>query len=139
LSSRPDFFEQFAAIKRAITTLAGESYAELKLGTAQAKFLRHIGKNSSISQAELARATDTDAALTGRVLQTLRDRGYVKRTRSALDRREYVLELTPSGRKAQAEVERARARLFARVMASLDEKDLKDFDRIAKKILAVLE
>jgi hypothetical protein len=46
-----------------------------------------------ISQADLARATDTDPRLTGRALETLLLRGWVRRKRSKEDRREYILEL----------------------------------------------
>ena len=61
-------------------------------------------------------------------------RGLVRRTRSKQDRREYVLELGASGQRTRRRVEEARARFAARVTAVLDEDDLKDFDRIAKKI-----
>jgi DNA-binding MarR family transcriptional regulator len=66
------------------------------------------------------------------------ERDLVRRERSDEDRREYVLELGPAGRRAQERVEKLRAQLAARVVAPLDERDLEDFDRIAKKILAAL-
>jgi DNA-binding MarR family transcriptional regulator len=72
----------------------------------------------------------------GRALGPLLERGLVRRERSDEDRREYVLELAPAGKRARARIEKVRARLHARVVAPLDERDLDDFDRIAKKILA---
>jgi hypothetical protein len=43
-----------------------QAYATLELGSTQARFLKHIGQHSRISQAELARLTETDPTLTGR-------------------------------------------------------------------------
>ena len=134
-----EFIDTFGAVKRRITAVAAQAYARVELGATQAKFLRHIGQKSRISQAELARATETDPTLTGRVLQTLVERGLVRRERSDEDRREYVLELGAAGKRARERVEKLRGELAARVVAALDERDLDDFDRIARKILAALE
>jgi DNA-binding MarR family transcriptional regulator len=130
------FLETFAAVKRCVTSVAMQAYATLEMGSTQARFIRQIGQASRISQAELARATGTDPTLTGRVLQALIERGLVRRQRSDEDRREYVLELSAAGRRAQARVEKLRTQLAARVVATLDERDLEDFERVAGKILA---
>jgi DNA-binding MarR family transcriptional regulator len=128
------FIETFGALWRCLMSLSDETYAAEKLWSTQARFLRYIGQHSGISQAELARATDTVPTLTGRLLQTLLQRGLVRRTRSKEDRREYVLELSASGQRTRRRVVKARARFAARVVAELDERDLQDFDRIAKKL-----
>jgi DNA-binding MarR family transcriptional regulator len=131
-----EFWDYFSAVMRAVRAVASDAYAELKVGSAQAKFLRHIGKNSRISQADLARATDTAPTLTGRAIEPLVQRGWVRRKRSEDDRREYVLELTAAGQRTRARVEEAREEIIAKVGAVLDARDLEDFERIAKKILA---
>jgi DNA-binding MarR family transcriptional regulator len=133
-----EFIDTFAALRRCITAHAAQAYAAVGLGSTQAKFLRHIGRQGPISQAELARATGTDPTLTGRILQTLMERGLVTRQRSEEDRREYVLELDAEGRKVRSRVEKLRDQLAARVVAALDDRDLEDFDRISGKILAAL-
>lgn len=130
------FFERFTGMWRVLRGVVEAAYAELGVGTTQAKFLRHIGKNSRISQADLARATDTAPTLTGRALETLIERGWVRRKRSEEDRRQYLLELTPAGQRLRARVEEAREGISQRIATALDEQDVKDFDRIAKKILA---
>ena len=134
-----EFIDTFGAVKRRITALAAQAYATVELGSMQAKLLRHIGRTSPISQAELARATESDPSLTGRALQTLIERGLVSRERSEEDRREYVLELTPAGRRVRDRVLTLRAGLAARIVGALDQRDLDDFDRIAEKILAALD
>ncbi len=58
----------------------------------------------------------TDPALTGRALETLIERGWVRRERSEEDRR--------------------RLELAERVVAVLDERDLEDFARAAHKMIA---
>jgi DNA-binding MarR family transcriptional regulator len=130
-----EFIETLAALWRCLHRVSDETYAAEKLWSTQAWFLRYIGQNRGISQAELARATDTAPTLTGRLLQTLLERGLVRRTRSHEDRREYVLELSPNGQRTRRRVVRARARFAARVVGALDERDLREFDRIAQKLL----
>jgi DNA-binding MarR family transcriptional regulator len=134
-----EFYERLGAVMRCLRSVAAQAYATFEVGTAQAKFLRHIGRHSTLSQADLARATDTAPTLTGRALETLVERGWVRRKRSVEDRRQYVLELTASGQRARARVERAREGIIERIATVLDEKDVEDFDRIAKKILAAFE
>lgn len=136
---RGEFLESLSALSRCLRSVAAQTYATFEVGSTQAKFLRYIGRHSRISQADLARATATDPALTGRALETLVGRGWVRRTRSEEDRRQYVLELAASGQRARKRVEQARERIAARIATVLDERDIEDFDRIAKKILAAFE
>jgi DNA-binding MarR family transcriptional regulator len=132
-----EFFERLSEVTRCLRTVAAQAYAELEVGSAQAKFLRHIAKNSRISQADLARATASAPTLTGRALETLVERGWVRRTRSAEDRRQYLLELTAAGERARERVEAAREKIIARIEVVLDKRDVDDLDRIAEKILTV--
>lgn len=134
-----DFLDRLAELTRALRAVAAESYASFEVGSTQARFLRQIGRSKGISQAELARATQTDPALTGRALETLVDRGWVRRRRSEADRRQYVLELSAAGERTRKRVEDARAAVAERIVGELDDRDLDDFERIAKKLLAVFE
>lgn len=131
-----EFVESVGALARSLRSVAMQEYATLELGATQAKFLRYIGRHSAISQAELARATQTDPALTGRALETLVERGWVRRARSEEDRRQYLLELSPAGQRVRKRVEDARLRAAERVVAALDESDLEDFERVARKLIA---
>jgi DNA-binding MarR family transcriptional regulator len=133
------FIDTFGAVRRRIAAIAAQAYAAIDLGPMQAKLLRHIGRHPPISQAELARVTDSDPALAGRVLGALIERGLVARERSEEDRREYVVELTAAGRRVSDRIEKLRGELAARIVAALDQRDLDDFDRIARKILESIE
>jgi len=134
-----DFFERLGVLHRCLRTAADQAYATVDVGSAQAKFLRHIGRASGISQADLARATETAPTLTGRALETLVERGWVRRKRSEEDRRQYVLELTAAGQRARARVEEVREGVLRRITAAVDEKDIEDFDRVSRKIRAALD
>jgi DNA-binding MarR family transcriptional regulator len=131
-----EFYERFAAVLRCIRGVTGEAFAAIDIGSTQAKFLRHMGDSSHISQAQLARATDTAPTLTGRVLDSLVERGWVRRKRSSEDRRQYVLELTASGKRMRERVDAVRSGVIQSLARVLDEKDAEDFERIAAKILA---
>ena len=132
------FLETVSALSSCLRGTAAQAYAELEVGSTQAKFLRHIAQNSRISQAELARATGTDPALAGRALETLIERGWVRRRRSKEDRRENLLELSALGERTRKKAEEARARVAAQVMAALSDRDVEDFERITKKVIAAL-
>jgi DNA-binding MarR family transcriptional regulator len=134
-----DLFERLSAVTRRLRSVAAEAYSDFEVGTAQAKLLRHIGRADRISQADLARATQTAPTLTGRALETLVERGWVRKKRNEDDRRELVVELTASGQRTRARVEAAREVIIARIAAALDDRDVRDFERIAKKILAALD
>ena len=134
-----DFYDRMSDVLRHVRAVAEEAYASLEIGSAQAKLLRQIGKTGRVSQADLARATRTAPTLTGRALEPLVERGWVRRKRSEEDRREYVVELTASGQRARERVEKAREAIIARIGRVLDDRDIEDFDRIADKVLSALE
>jgi DNA-binding MarR family transcriptional regulator len=129
------FIDRFSTLRRRMAGAIDEVYGPLGVGSTQAKLLRAIGQHQPMSQADLARATLTDPALTGRTLRTLLDRGWVRRRRSRDDRRAFSLELTPDGEELWKRVQKARAAIAARVERSLDASDLAAFDRIVQKLL----
>ena len=139
-SRKPDnFLETCGALSRCLRSVTAQAYVTFEVGSTQAKFLRHIDSHTRISQADLARATQTDPTLTGRVLATLVERGWVRRERSEEDRRQYVLELSTSGRRAYKRVQEAREQVSRRIGTVLDRRDLEDFERVASKVLVALQ
>ena len=133
-----EFMETFGAVTRKVRALAAERYAALGVGSTQGKFLRYIARHAPISQAELARGTVTDPTLTGRALEPLIKKGWVRRERSATDKRQYVVELTPTGARVCKQVDAARDIIAQRLVEALDARDIEDFTRIAEKILSAL-
>jgi DNA-binding MarR family transcriptional regulator len=134
-----EFMDSLSLLRRRLMALAAEAYATAGMTRTAGRFVRHLGGHARLSQAELARATDTDPALTGRTLQLLIDAGLVRRERSKEDRRQLLVQLTAAGRRAGARLAKARVRLARRIAAVLDERDLRDFERIVHKILAAID
>jgi len=132
-----EFIEQFASLRKALTALAAEAYTAAGVGTMQAQLLRYIGAHPRCSQAELARATDSDPTLVGRALQSLVERDWVRRARSESDKRAYLLSLGPAGRRACATVASQRDALALRITRALSQRDLDDFARITTKLLGL--
>jgi DNA-binding MarR family transcriptional regulator len=132
------FAENMSTVKRVLRQASAEAYGDFALGDTQMKILRYVAANPRASQADLARATETDPALLGRALKGMLDRGVLKRSRSKEDRRAYLIELGPSGAALATRVEAASARLVQRILAPFDARDLADFDRLTKKLVAAL-
>lgn len=132
------FIDTFSQLRRRLTGVVDEAHAPLGIGTTQAKLLREIGAGGVVSQADLARRTATDPALTGRALRTLLDRGLVQRRRSKEDARAFSLVLTAAGQALLVDVLAAREALAARFDACLTERDLVAFERIAAKLLSIV-
>lgn len=134
-----EFLDTYGKLRRSLSAYAAREYAQIELGSTQVRFLKQISRSPGISQADLARATETDPALTGRALQTLLERGWVRRVRSATDKRAYVLQLGASGKRVMTRVEALRSRFAEELTAPLDERDREDFRRIVDKIISAIE
>jgi DNA-binding MarR family transcriptional regulator len=139
VSEVSEFFERYRILHRRISGVAEKAYAAIDVGKLQASFLRYIGEHDRSSQAELARLTETAPTLTGRTVDTLIEHGWVRRQRSTEDRREYMLELTASGKRMRDRCVQTRDAVIKRIDRLLDDRDVEDFDRVATKILAGLD
>jgi MarR family transcriptional regulator, transcriptional regulator for hemolysin len=128
----------FSTLQRARGWTDKQMYASLDLGPAKARLLEYIAVHDGTSQTELARATDTDKALTGRSVEAFLENGWVRRQRSREDGRAYILSLSPSGRKIVKQFETIRGQILERVTKTLDTRDVEDFCRIVKKLLETM-
>jgi DNA-binding MarR family transcriptional regulator len=129
----------FFALKRASGWTNKQSYAPLDMSPTQVRLIEYISGNDGVSQTELARATDTDKALTGRLLQSLIERGWLRRGRSDEDARAYVVRLSPAGHDLMTHLEGIRAEVLDRLAQTLDPCDVTDFQRIVKKLLDTMQ
>jgi DNA-binding MarR family transcriptional regulator len=106
----------------------------LELSSTQARLLLYTAEHNGISQAQLATATNTDKALTGRVIEGLIERGWLKRSRSSQDARAYVLSITAPGRKFTTQLREIASGITERLSQALDDRDVEDLRRIAAKL-----
>jgi DNA-binding MarR family transcriptional regulator len=130
-----ELFELFTALKRATGWTNKQTYSHLELSRTQGQLLLYIAEHDGVSQTELAKATGNDKALTGRVLQPLIERGWLRRDRSDVDARAYILHLAPAGRKVIKHLDGIRDEVLERVSRTLDPRDVTDFRRIVSKLL----
>lgn len=74
--------------------------------------LAHLASDTGITATDLGQRLDLDAGYLSRLLRSLKDRGLVHATRSTVDARQSLLQLSPAGRAAMAPLdERARAEI----------------------------
>lgn len=83
--------------------------ARFDITLAQYSVLTVVGANPGINQLAVASALTIERAGLGRLIERLEARNLLKRLPSTVDRRSYVLHLTPEGRKSLA---RMRATVF---------------------------
>lgn len=133
------FLATFAATKRIVSLVATRSMAPLGLGRAQVALLRELGRSEPATQCALAHATMLDPSATARSLTMLSRRGWIRRRRGELDRRESHVELTARGRRLAARVE-AHYAIVAEVLGvRLDNRDIADLERICAKLSPLTE
>lgn len=86
----------------------------------QAMLLGHLrDRQGSMPQQELCEWMWVDPNSCVLLLNELEDLGYVARRRDSADRRRHVVELTPEGREALEQADRARDSLEDEILASL--------------------
>jgi DNA-binding MarR family transcriptional regulator len=84
-----------------------ETFADLDLTQKQVTVLWLVGDHPDIAQSGLAQHMRMDRATTMAIVNRLQARGYLKRGKSASDRRKQTLNLTEKGREMLATAQRA--------------------------------
>jgi DNA-binding MarR family transcriptional regulator len=101
---------------------------------AQARVLYTVAALGTPDVSQLADALQLDLAYTSRTLGTLEDAKLVRRSTSRGDRRRRIVQLTASGRRTLAELERRSNARMLRLVEHLDELEvtelLESMDRI---------
>src|SRR5688572_26767574 len=86
--------------------LLNRGLLESEFSLVEARILYELAHRQSDTAADLADFLALDPGYLSRLLASLGKRGLVNRKPSAKDRRAAILELTPSGRQAFAELDR---------------------------------
>lgn len=133
------FLETFVETKRVVSLIATRLTAPLGLGRAQLALLRELGRSAPATQGALAQATALDPSATARSLAMLSNRGWIRRRRGELDRRESYVELTANGRRLSARVEAHYAAVAEVLGGPLNERDVADLARICAKLAPLAE
>jgi DNA-binding MarR family transcriptional regulator len=93
------------AAEHAVEVMDGELVA-LGLHSRHAAILA-LAEDHTLNQNMIAEATQTHPNAVTALIDTLEERGLAKREQNPANRREYLVRLTPNGRKVLRQVERA--------------------------------
>ncbi|MGV3624123.1 MAG: MarR family winged helix-turn-helix transcriptional regulator [Archangium sp.] len=129
------FVKNLAELKRASRAVTAGASEELGLNDTQVKVLRHVAASGAMSQAELARATEVDAALLGRALKPMLKARQLVRVADEEDARAYVIQLGPAGKSLVTASGKMIEKLAKEFTAPLSARDLADFERIVRKLV----
>lgn len=120
----------FGKIRRRLNLIATQALKPLGIGPKQALLLRALQEaKGALSLSEMAESTLTDPAATGRAIESLLKKGWVKQTDDPDDKRRWLVSLTKEGRKITGEVEaiyRVVAKEFCRPLSGKQKESLKE-------------
>lgn len=94
-------------ISRGARRAFDEKVQAIGLNRTQWHVLAELIRNPSLTQSEIARRLELEAATIGLAVSALERRGYVRRVRGVRDRRSWRLELTPAIETILPDVRRA--------------------------------
>lgn len=89
--------------------IAGEALEPLGINAHEAAVLRDIGGQAPQSQNEIARRMGVDRTTMVSLIDSLEEKGLVRRRQDPADRRRNVVELTDAGRSVAGKADEARA------------------------------
>lgn len=126
-------------LRRAHATVFADFEAavgEIGVTSGQFGLLTLIDAHPGITQLELSRAVGLEKSAVNPAIERLERRGFVRRSRSATDRRTLCLELTREGESALTELDAIVARHDAKVGAGLTEEERRTLLRLLRKLAA---
>jgi DNA-binding MarR family transcriptional regulator len=91
------------------------------VSVAEAHALLELSRHAPLVQRDLAAWLRLEKSTVSRLVAQLEQRGWLLRERSAADKRELLLSLTPDGQRIAAELAEARRARFERLLAAIPE------------------
>lgn len=129
--------ERLRAFNRFFTERIGaldDQHEGLDVTLGESRLLFTIRELESAHPGAVADRLELDLAYTSRLLGRLEDRRMIKRSVSATDRRQRVVELTAGGRRLLATIER---RSNARVLDLVDHLDARELDELTSAMSTI--
>jgi DNA-binding MarR family transcriptional regulator len=135
-SPRHELFEMIGLLARRRHQGAERSYASLGLNHTEARLLAMLaGEGGAATQDALSRRLYVDRSNAGRAFKRLEQAGYVDRRRDDADSRTNLVDITPRGREAAAEVTRLRSEMARTFFGDLTDADAAAAVRLLRKAL----
>jgi MarR family transcriptional regulator, lower aerobic nicotinate degradation pathway regulator len=113
-----------------------EALSPLDMHVKQFGMLLVLATEGAHSQQHLSEWTRMDRTTMVALVDSLEERGYVRRERNPEDRRAYLVTITPEGRRALRRAEKAMAKAESRVLASLSSGETRQLLELLAKVAA---
>ena len=124
MSHRLDLFELIGALARRRYQAAERSYASLGLNHTEARLLKMLdNEGGAATQDALSRRIFVDRSNAGRAFKHLEQAGYIGRRKDDADHRTNLVDITPKGREAAAEINRLSSEMARTFFGDLTEAD----------------
>lgn len=117
-----------------ITNVLKNWLVPLQLAPEQCLVIAHLLKKEGISQNEIAYTLKKDKSSITRMLASLEQKGFIKRTGSAIDRRAVQVYLTDEGRALNDEVDRISIRTKELLNSGFTDEELTELKRLLMKV-----
>lgn len=114
-----------------------EEAGELGVTARQFAALNMIAETADIDQVRLSQLIAMDKTTIVKVIDRLVEKGLITRTRSPVDRRANVLNVTPAGRKVLKDIQPLLDRSDARILAPLGVSDQRKFMELLSQLVQV--
>ena len=134
-----DLFATAAVVQRLMRICLTRDFDEIGVAPSQLQLLQLIEQRQSASLKTLASDMHLTPGAITQLVEGLVRAGYVTRTESSEDRRISVVALTPAGSQTCKLLEGKKQALLAKVVADMDDNELKVFLKVQQKMLAHLE
>jgi DNA-binding MarR family transcriptional regulator len=110
-----------------------------QITTEQWSVLRTLSEFDEISQKELSHRSDKDQATLTKILDLLVKQENVERIANPLDRRSFLVKITPKGAKIAAEVTPYLEEVFTKITHGIDEEHLDVFRDVSHTLESNIE
>jgi DNA-binding MarR family transcriptional regulator len=136
MSPRVDLFELIGVLARRRYQTAERSYAALGLNHTEGRLLKLLDEEAgAATQDGLSRRLLVDRSNAGRAFKRLEQAGYVGRRKDDADNRTNLVDITPKGREAAAEVNRLGDEMARTFFGDLTEADAATVVKLLRKAL----
>ena len=111
----------------------------VRIATSEAHVLNELFDAGPLSQQELTRRLRLQKSSMSRLVDSLQDRGWVRRVEHPRDGRSVLVELTAAGRRVAGRLAQARADLFRRLLERLEKEEQDDVVRSLIRLAEVAD
>lgn len=122
------------ALARKLNSHWEKAFARFNLAPSQGYLLRVVLNEPGLSQKELAAALQLEKSTVARFINTLEEKGFVRRNTSAKDQRENGIFPTQKSLKIQSDLDVLGAELYATLCSKLGKARVKELVEVMREL-----